>query len=585
MSSLANQQQNLTYPGLLQIPGGITSALQQVQDGNGNVTGLSISSTGASVTTSNTSQASKNGITYTGATARLISDMFGDLPTVKDFGAKGDGTTDDTAAFTAAIAASPTGVAVPAGSYKITGTVTGAFYSFGVITVVTGTVTAIQNLANIPAVFAASTGSTLVGTIQSVTGGVARTVAAKINESISVKDFGAKGDGVTDDTAALAAAQAYLVALNTAGTPLPALIFPAGIYLYSVSPNWAIPHVILQSEGVVRMRYTGTGNAFIIDGVGVGIYGARIGRFIIEAPSTAGHGVYIRQCFHSTFEFQVRGCGSASSGIYTAFLVTCLFINPEVSVNDGGWYLSAKPYNGIYMTNYAVVGDTGFTSFCTFINPIIEGTTQGIQLVNALGNTFIGGTSEGCSDTGIIVSATSLLNKFFTIDLEANLGDVLCSGFDNEFHGINSQKYFQIAAAGYNNLVVGGTFNDLVIASGAKDNTISAIKYNMQGTGSYSDSGTRTRSRDLYNVTTNLHHNTLPTQTTLAPSASPYTYTNSTGNDISVSIVGGVVSNIGIIRNAVSNGVGFVNGPIYLSANDGVVITYSTPPTLVFLNR
>jgi polygalacturonase len=203
MSSLANQQQNLSFPGLLQVPGGITSTLQQVQDGDGNVTGLSLSSAGASVTTSSTFQASKNGITLVGAVARLISDGFGDLPTVKDFGAVGDGTTDDTAAFTAAIAATPAGVAVPAGSYKITGTVTGAFYSFGTVTVVTGTVTSIQNLTNY---LTASNGSTLVGTIQTGTGATARTVADKINDSFSFKDFGAVGNGVADDTAAVQAA-------------------------------------------------------------------------------------------------------------------------------------------------------------------------------------------------------------------------------------------------------------------------------------------------------------------------------------------------------------------------------------------
>lgn len=227
MSSLANQQQNLSFPGLLQVPGGITSTLQQVQDGNGNPTGLSLSSAGASVTTSSTFQASKNGVTITGALPRLISDGFGDLPTVKDFGAVGNGVTDDTAAFTAAIAASPTGVAVPAGSYKITGTVTGAFYSFGVVTVVTGTVTSIQNVS-LP--YTSSSGSSLIGTIQSGTGAVARTVASKLNDIINVKDFGAVGNGVADDTAAI---QAAITAAGSGGT----IIIPTGTYNVSATLN------------------------------------------------------------------------------------------------------------------------------------------------------------------------------------------------------------------------------------------------------------------------------------------------------------------------------------------------------------
>jgi polygalacturonase len=87
------------------------------------------------------------GVLPTGAATRSIDSKLQDVVSVKDFGAVSDGVTDDTAAFTNAWAASnPKAVLVPAGSYKITGTVTGKFYSFGVVTIVTGTVTSITNL-------------------------------------------------------------------------------------------------------------------------------------------------------------------------------------------------------------------------------------------------------------------------------------------------------------------------------------------------------------------------------------------------------------------------------------------------------
>jgi hypothetical protein len=84
---------------------------------------------------------------FTGAINRTAEAKMSEMPSVLDFGAIGDGLTDDTAAFNAAWAATdPQAVYVPAASYAITGTVTGKFFSFGVVTVVGGTVTTITNL-------------------------------------------------------------------------------------------------------------------------------------------------------------------------------------------------------------------------------------------------------------------------------------------------------------------------------------------------------------------------------------------------------------------------------------------------------
>jgi hypothetical protein len=68
-------------------------------------------------------------------------------------------------------------------------------------------------------------GASLVGYQQSGTGAAARTVQDKLRESVSVKDFGAKGDGTTDDAPAFRAAAAYLESFG-GGT----LRVPAGTY-------------------------------------------------------------------------------------------------------------------------------------------------------------------------------------------------------------------------------------------------------------------------------------------------------------------------------------------------------------------
>ena len=48
MSNLGPQKINLSYDGLLQIPGGLTASLQTITDGNGNSSGLQISTSGFS---------------------------------------------------------------------------------------------------------------------------------------------------------------------------------------------------------------------------------------------------------------------------------------------------------------------------------------------------------------------------------------------------------------------------------------------------------------------------------------------------------------------------------------------------------
>lgn len=73
------------------------------------------------------------------------------------------------------------------------------------------------------ALLLSSAGSNEIGFIQAGTGAVYRTAQDKMRDIISVKDFGAVGDGVTDDTAAMTAAHATGKVI----------FYPEGIYQFT----------------------------------------------------------------------------------------------------------------------------------------------------------------------------------------------------------------------------------------------------------------------------------------------------------------------------------------------------------------
>jgi hypothetical protein len=106
----------------------------------------------------------------------------------------------------------------------------------------------------------ASSGASMVGFLQSGSAAVPRTVYSKLCETVSVEDFGAVGDGVTDDTAALLSAAAYVNAIpNPDGVPVE-LVFTRSRYLFGTTLKFTRP-VHLNGCRSAYMLYTGSGNA------------------------------------------------------------------------------------------------------------------------------------------------------------------------------------------------------------------------------------------------------------------------------------------------------------------------------------
>jgi hypothetical protein len=106
-----------------------------------------------------------------------------------------------------------------------------------------------------------TTTSDLVTFSPTGTGATNRTTQAKLRDRVSVKDFGATGDGTTDDTAAIA------LGITAAGTSA-ILHFPAGTYLISSTLTFK-SYYRWQGDGAAntKINYSGSGTAISNDSI------------------------------------------------------------------------------------------------------------------------------------------------------------------------------------------------------------------------------------------------------------------------------------------------------------------------------
>lgn len=173
---------------------------------------------------------------------------------------------------------------LPAATTPLAGTEVVPIVQGGVTKQVSVDVIGDTALDEVSAQYAASNGSSLVGFLQAGTGAVARTAQAKMRDVVSVKDFGAVGDGVADDTAAIQAA------VNAGGE----VFFPTGRYLISSTITVAKTVSLLGSSSsfgdttaTAELLYTGTGVALQIGDGSTKIYNVRIDTLGIRASGAA----------------------------------------------------------------------------------------------------------------------------------------------------------------------------------------------------------------------------------------------------------------------------------------------------------
>ncbi len=266
-----------------------------------------------------------------------------------------------------------------------------------------------------------SGGSDNVGFIQSGAGAVARSVQAKLRESMSVKDFGAVGDGVADDTAEI---QAAIDALSSGGT----VVFPRGSYLISAE--------IVVGSGVTldfeRATLTTTNDITMLRfgsaAAGTDAYshgGIRGDLSIVGAGtgSTSNHGFVIRNYSYGDFggTVKISNCGG------TAVLVSAYDRGVQYNRIGSAWEITGN--YGLSLDVNAGVAAGGYINdnqFCGIrahaqaATGITHARLRG-QLVT--GNRFFGVSFESTENTDTLLDIdTAETNSFFGLRLDGAAG-------------------------------------------------------------------------------------------------------------------------------------------------------------------
>ena len=279
-----------------------------------------------------------------------------------------------------------------------------------------------------------ATSADLVTYTPTGTGAVARSAASKFGDTVSVKDFGAVGDGTTDDTvainAALAAHASVYLPVGTYRTTAPItlnannILFGAGIT--SVIKNTTASSVIRSVTPTgARIYHVGGGN-FKIEGNTSGIVAGSVGLDMQNVTYASWTDVWINYV-----ETGIRH-GNGYASFYNDYF-TCTITSCTTGV-DNSTLGNENRFTALRIDAVTGTKDQDNTSN-TYLACAVEQFSTGHQITGSTAQSirFIGSRLESTvgGAVGISINAaaqqTQIISPFFS-SLATNISDAGSSG-------------------------------------------------------------------------------------------------------------------------------------------------------------